>query len=148
MRWWAAIVMMVTLAAAAQEPPRPGYDAKLAGKLGADEHGMKMYALVMMRTGPRTDLTKEETERAFAGHMVNINRLAAAKQLAFAGPLARNERFRGIFILNVKTVADAEALIKTDPAVAAGALAYDTYLLYGSAALLEVNEIHSHITKD
>jgi uncharacterized NAD(P)/FAD-binding protein YdhS len=125
--------MAVVLDAAAQEPPRPAYDAKLARELGADEHGMKMYALVILRTGPRTDLAKEETERV---------------HLAFAGPLARNERFRGIFILNVKTVADAEALMRTDPAVATGALAFDTYLLYGSAALLEVNEIHSHITKD
>jgi uncharacterized protein len=148
MRWWVAIVMTLVLEAAAQEPPRSAYDAKLAHELGADEHGMKMYALVMLRTGPRTDLTKEENERVFAGHMANINQLAAAKQLAFAGPLARNERFRGIFILNVRTVADAETLLKTDPAVQAGALTYDTYLLYGSAALLEVNEIHAYISKD
>jgi uncharacterized protein YciI len=148
MKWWATIAMAVVLDAAAQEPPRPAYDTKLARELGADERGMKMYALVLLRTGPRTDLTKEEIERAFAGHMANINRLAAAKELAFAGPLERNERYRGIFILNVKTVADAEALVSTDPAVAAGLLAFDTYLLYGSAALLAVNEIHSSITKD
>jgi uncharacterized protein YciI len=108
---------------------------------------MRMYGLVLLRTGPRTDLPKEELERAFAGHMENIGRLARSGELAFAGPLARNERYRGIFVFNVKTAAEAEALLATDPAVKAGALAGDVYLLYGSAALQEVTAIHERIVK-
>jgi uncharacterized protein YciI len=147
-KWLASILVCSVALVAAGETQRPAYDAALAQQLGADEHGMKMYALVLLKSGPRADLPKDESDRAFAGHMANINRLAAAGKLVFAGPLAENERFRGIFILNAKTVAEAEALLATDPAVVAGALAGDIYGLYGSAALQEVDRIHRSISKD
>jgi len=128
--------------------PSLAYDAALAETLGADEHGMKMYALVLLKPGPRQDLAKEDRDRAFAGHMANINRLSGSGDLVFAGPLERNDRYRGIFVFNVKTSAEAEALLATDPAVQAGALAGDVYLLYGSAALQQVTSIHRSISKD
>lgn len=125
-----------------QAPAGAAYDEALAKRLGADERGMKMYALVMLRSGPKT-LSKADNDAAFAGHMKNIGRLADEGKLAFAGPLGKNERYRGIFVLNVATLAEAEALLATDPAVKAGALVGDTYLLYGSAALQEVARIHN-----
>jgi len=124
------------------------YDANLAQTLGADEHGMTMYALVLLKSGPRQDLTREDSDRVFAGHMANINRLAGSGDLVFAGPLAKNDRYRGIFILNVKTSAEAEALLATDPAVQAGLLASEIYLLYGSAALQQVTAIHHTLSQD
>lgn len=139
--------LLLGLGSPAAEPPKAGYDAELARKLGADERGMKMYALVLLKSGPRQDLSKAESDRAFEGHMANIGRLAASGDLVFAGPLEKNDRYRGIFIFNVKTREAAEALVATDPAVIAGALAGDVYLLYGSAALQEVNAIHRRISK-
>jgi len=50
-------------------------------------------------------------------------------------------------VFNVKTAAEAEALLASDPAVKAGALAGEIYLLYGSAALQEVTGIHRRIEK-
>lgn len=141
----AALLLAGLLGAGTAEAP--GYDAALAQRLGADARGMRMYALVLLRTGPRQDLPKAEVERAFAGHMENIGRLAATGDLAFAGPLARNERYRGIFVFNVKTSAEAERLLASDPAVQAGVLAGEVYLLYGSAALQEVTAIHRRIEK-
>lgn len=135
------------LGSQAAEPPKAGYDAELAHRLGGDDRGMKMYALVMLKSGPRQDLSKAESDRAFEGHMANIGRLAERGDLVFAEPLEKNERYRGIFIFNVKTREAAEALVATDPAVKAGALAGDVYLLYGSAALQEVNAIHRRISK-
>jgi uncharacterized protein len=149
MKWLLPLVLVLaTQVGGAQEPQRPAYDAALARKLGADEHGMKMYALVLLKSGPRSDLSKEETASAFTGHMANINRLAAGGQLVFAGPLETNERYRGIFVLNVATIEEANALLATDPAVKAGALAGDVYLLYGSAALQQVTALHHRISKD
>ncbi len=147
MRALTAALLAGTLAAGAAEAPAPSYDAALAQRLGADARGMRMYALVLLRSGPRQDLPKEEHDRAFAGHMENIGRLARSGELVFAGPLARNERYRGIFVFNVKTAAEAEALLASDPAVKAGALAGEVYLLYGSAALQEVTAIHRRIEK-
>jgi uncharacterized protein len=148
MRWFFPLVLVLAAQVGAGEPQRPTYDATLARKLGADEHGMKMYALVLLKSGPHGDLSKEETTRAFAGHMANIERLAASGQLVFAGPLEKNERYRGIFVFNVATIAEADALLATDPAVQAGALVGEVYLLYGSAALQQVTALHQRISRE
>jgi uncharacterized protein len=140
------LLVMATIAGA-QESGHPAYDAALARNLGADEHGMKMYALVLLKKGPHA-LSKEETSSVFGGHMANIKRLAAGGQLVFAGPLEENEHYRGIFVLNVATIEEANALLASDPAVRAGALVGEVYLLYGSAALQQVPALHSHISRD
>ncbi|MGF1924382.1 MAG: DUF6265 family protein, partial [Bacteroidia bacterium] len=44
---------------------------------------------------------------------------------------------RGIFILNVKTIDEAKAILATDPAVKAKLLAADLFNWNGSAALAE-----------
>jgi uncharacterized protein YciI len=148
MRLNAFLLIATAMLATAVASPSLAYDAVLAETLGADEHGMKMYALVLLKPGPRQDLTKEDRDRVFAGHMANINRLSGSGDLVFAGPLEKNDRYRGIFIFDVQTSAEAEALLATDPAVQAGALAGDVYLLYGSAALQQVASIHRNISKD
>ncbi len=144
-------VLLLTLAAAlvrADGPPAAPYDAALAVRLGADERGMKMYSLVMLSTGPRTDMPKADADKAFAEHLANMGRLAAAGKLVFAGPLAKNARYRGLFVFDVKTSAEARALLATDPAIKAGLLVGEVYGLYGSAALLEVNRIHATISRE
>jgi uncharacterized protein YciI len=135
-------------APAASPTPNPDYDPALAQRLGADAQGMKMYVLVLLKAGPKSDLPKEENDRAFAGHFANMKRLAELGKLSVAGPLGRNDRYRGIFIFNVPSVAEAETLLATDPAVAAGALAGELYPLYGSAALQEVVPIHKRLMKE
>lgn len=146
-----SLIGLALLSGSTQPPEaaaaKVSYDAALAEKLGADDHGMKMYALVMLKTGPRTDIPKEENDRLFAGHMSNMGRLAEQGDLVFAGPLEKNESFRGIFIFNVKSRPEAEALLATDPAVKGGALKGEIYMLYGSAALPELMGIHRRISK-
>ena len=124
------------------------YDADLAKRLGADERGMKMYVLVILKTGPKADFPKDERAKIFAGHMDNLKQLAREGKLVIAGPFEDNaQHYEGIFIFNVAKIADAAALLATDPAVAAGALAYDAFGWYGSAALQEVTAIHGRIEK-
>lgn len=144
--------LSLALSALGQDRPAPVssglYDAALAKRLGADERGMKSYVLVLLKTGPRADIPKEERDRLFAGHMTNMGRLAELGSLVVAGPMARNDRhYEGIFILNVKTITEAQALLATDPAVAGGALAFEAYGWYGSAALQETVNIHRRIDK-
>ena len=120
----------------------PNYDAALAEKLEADDYGMKSYVLVMLKTG---DVKPEETAagkaayaEAFKGHFENMGRMVAAEQLVVAGPFGKNEQgYRGLFILNVKTVDEANDILKTDPAFKAGYLGADIIPWYGSAALPE-----------
>ena len=130
------------------ERPNKNYDAELAKKLGVDDYGMKSYVMVILKTGPNdakiTD--KEERSKLFAGHFSNMGRLAKEGKLAFAGPLDGRPK-RGLFILAVKDLKEAEEMVKTDPTVKAGIFIYELTRLYGSAALMQVNEIHQKLKK-
>ena len=143
-----ALYVLTADGVSAQDTQQPAYDAALAARLGADERGMKRYVLVILTTGPKADLPKDEQAKLFKGHMANIGRLATEGKLIVAGPLMDNARhYEGIFIFNVKTLPEAEALLATDPAVAAGVLAFEAYGWYGSAALQETPAIHQRIDK-
>jgi uncharacterized protein YciI len=114
----------------------PKYDKALADSLGADEYGMKTYVLVILKTGTARIDDKKVSDSLFAGHMKNINLLAAEGKLTVAGPLQKNDRnYRGLFILNVKTIDEAKVLLQTDPTVKAGIFETELYGWYGSAAL-------------
>ena len=114
----------------------PAYYAALAKKLGADDYGMKNFVLVILKTGPNSTGDKVFIAECFRGHMNNINRLEKEGKLVVAGPLTKNEQhYRGIFILDVATIEEAEALLGSDPAVREKLLAADLYKWYGSAAL-------------
>lgn len=124
------------------------YDEKLATTLGADERGMKMYVFCILKTGSNTTATKEERSKYFEGHMANISRLAKEGKLAVAGPFEKNDRnYRGIFIFNVTTVEEAQALVETDPAVKANIFEAEMTPLYCTAALMEVAKTHEKLVK-
>ena len=65
-----------------------------------------------------------------------------------AGPFGKNDSgFRGLFIINVPTIAEANKLLETDPAIKANLLKAELYPWYGSAALPEYLEAHDKIWK-
>jgi uncharacterized protein YciI len=124
------------------------YDEILAKSLHADEYGMKKYVFCLLKSGTNTTASKEETQKLFEGHMANINRLAKEGKLAVAGPFMKNDRnYRGIYIFNVETIAEAEALVATDPEIKAKLLEAELTPWYCSAALQEVPQIHEKIAK-
>lgn len=126
----------------------PIYDSKLAESLGGDEYGMKMYILAILKTGTNKTEDKEKLNELFKGHMDNINRLAKDGKLIVAGPLKKNDKnYRGIFILNVKTTEEANALLLTDPAVKEKLFDVEIFEWYGSAALPEYLKSHEKIEK-
>jgi uncharacterized protein YciI len=131
------------------KPAAPAYDPELAKKLGADERGMKMYVMCILKTGPKdAEIKGKERADIFAGHFANIGRLADEGKLAVAGPFEKNDKaYRGLYIFNVPTIADAEKLVVLDPAVNAGIFVPDLTLWYGSAAMMGINDIHKRITK-
>ena len=116
----------------------PNYDEALAKKLGADDYGMKNYVFVILKTGENKTTDKEELNKLFRGHMKNIQRLADEGKLVVAGPFGENNKnWRGLFILNVKTLEEAAALVQTDPAIKADIFTVELVPWYGSAALPE-----------
>lgn len=145
----AAVLAAFSIIASAQQKvvSKPVYDAQLAKKLGADERGMKMYVLCILKTGPNDAALKgEERNTIFAGHFKNISDLADAGKLAVAGPFEANDRaYRGLYIFNVPTIKEAEDLVVLDPAIKAGVFVPELTLWYSSAALMATGEIHKKL---
>lgn len=124
------------------------YDEKLAKELHADEYGMKSYVLAILKTGTEKGFSKVKQDSVFAGHMINIGKLVENGKLVVAGPMGKNDKnYRGIFILDVPTIAEAEQLVGTDPAIQSRLLDVELFIWYGSAALKETLKIHSKIEK-
>ena len=104
--------------------------------------------MVILKTGSNTKENQQTTDSLFAGHMKNIGRLAAEGKLVVSGPIKKNEKnYRGIFIFNVQTTEEANALLETDPAVHAKLLDAELYQWYGSAALPAYLPYHERISK-
>jgi len=142
-----ALLLVLNVSVNAQTE-NPKYDKKLADSLGGDDYGMKPYVLVLLKTGSNKTTDKVIIDSLFKGHMANINRLVDAGLLTVAGPLQKNEKsYRGIFILNVKTLEEANKLLVTDPAVKEKLLDAELYVWYGSAALPLYLKSHELVEK-
>ena len=142
-----AALLLQPLAATAQAPAQPAYDAELAQRLGADDHGMRNYVLVILKTGPNKMPPGPERDAMFKGHFANMSRLAAEGKLALAGPFDGVDGWRGLFIFAVTDIAEAKALVATDPVVIKGEMVAEYHGYYGSAALMLVRDVHERISK-
>lgn len=141
------MICLLTVCTDAQTS-NPKYDSLLAKKLKADDYGMKAYVLVILKTGSNTTTDKKVTDSCFKGHMANIEHMVETGKLCVAGPLQKNEKsYRGIFILNVTSIAEAMELLKNDPAVTSNILEPELYNWYGSAALPEYLEASDKVWK-
>jgi uncharacterized protein YciI len=123
------------------------FDAALAKKVGADEHGMRAYVLAILKTGPNdAKVTGDARKELFKGHFANMSRLAAEGKLAVAGPFNDPAKvYRGLFIFAVATVDEAKALAESDPTVKSGVLVVEYIPWYGSASLMLSNEFHDKV---
>ncbi|MBC7936897.1 MAG: hypothetical protein H7Y86_16240 [Rhizobacter sp.] len=141
-------LVFTSFAGFAQENTKPGYDAALAKKLGADAYGMKQYVMVILVTGKAAIEDKALKDSLFAGHMKNIGRLAKEGKLVVAGPYGKNDlNYRGVFVFNTASVEETKAMVGTDPAVLAGIFDAIYIPWYCTAGLVEVNGIHEKVQK-
>lgn len=142
------VASLFLLGCTGRETVETGYDAELAASLGADDYGMKMYTLVILKTGPSQESDKQVLDSLFRGHMDNISKLAEEGKLIVAGPLGPNENaYRGIFIVNSVSAEEVNEMMQGDPAITSGVLAVENYSWYGSAALSHYLELHKRIEK-
>ncbi len=130
---------------AATEPN--GYNQALAEKLGADDYGMKTYVMAFLKAGPNRSTDSLEAAQLQRAHLDNIIRLAEQGTLVLAGPFMGDGEIRGIYVFDVESIAEAEELTSTDPAIQKGSLVMELRQWYGSAAIMEVNRIHEQIAR-
>lgn len=126
-------------------PSTSSFDAGLASKTGADEHGMR-HVLAILRTAPTRVPDGEKRDAMFVGHFANIERLAKEGKLALAGPFVKDaEGWRGLFVFAVESIDEAKALTATDPVIANGEMVAEYHAWYGSAAIMLIPELHQKL---
>lgn len=111
------------------------FDSLLAAQVDADEYGMGKYIMAFLKSGPNKSKDSTTAAELQAAHMANINRLADEGKLIVAGPFMDDSEFRGIYVFDVQTIAEAKALTETDPAIQAGTLVMELHPWYGAASL-------------
>jgi uncharacterized protein len=89
------------------------------------ENQIRQYWFVMLTKGNNRTQDSLTAAKIQEGHMANINRLYYEGKLKVAGPFGDDGNWSGIFIFDCTTKEEVESLLKTDPAIAAGRLAYD-----------------------
>lgn len=148
---WTALLLgswtFVVSAADAPPQPAPSFDKALAAELGADEHGMRRYVLVILTTGPNRKPDGPERDAMFKGHFANMQRLADEGKLALAGPLDGVQGRRGLFVFAVDSIEEAKALAATDPVLIEGEMVAEYHQFFSSAALMSVNATHARIAE-
>ncbi|WP_372013788.1 YciI family protein [Pseudoxanthomonas sp. 10H] len=143
-----AIPSLTALPAVAAATPvaAPAYDAALARRTGADEHGMRPYVLVVLKTGPRRMPDGEARNAMFAGHFANMERLAEQGKLVLAGPFMKDPAgWRGLFVFAVADLEEARRLTESDPVIVSGEMVAEYHPWYGSAANMLVPELHKQL---
>ncbi len=123
------------------------FDAELAKELNADNYGMKTYVMAFLKRGPNRSQDSITASNLQRSHLDNITKLANAGKLVLAGPFLDTGDLKGIYIFDVATIEEAKKLTESDPAIQQGSLIMELKLWYGSAALLQINEIHKKIAK-
>ena len=95
----------------------------------ANGETLKRYYFVMLVKGAKRDAIKDTTQinNIQAGHMANMEKLAAAGKLMVAGPFGDDGNWRGIFIFDCATQQEVERLLSTDPAIRSGRLDYEIH---------------------
>ena len=89
------------------------------------ENQIRQYWFAMLLKGNNRTQDSVTAAKIQEGHMANINKLYYEGKLKVAGPFGDNGNWLGIFIFDCKTKEEVEQLLKTDPAVSSGRLAYD-----------------------
>lgn len=142
------IASCVSPSANNNEDSTSAYDSLRAANVGADNYGMKTYVMAFLKRGSNPSIDSIEAIRLQSAHLANIGRLAEEGKLVLAGPFYGKDSLRGIYIFDTKSIDSAKAWTNSDPAIQQGSLEMELKLWYGSAALMEVNEIHKSITKE
>jgi uncharacterized protein YciI len=106
-----------------------------------EENGMQAYYIGFLSRGERwTSEQTEQTRALQAGHMQHIQDMAKSGKLLIAGPFMyeasdTDQNLRGIFIFDVATLEQAQALATEDPSVKAGRLKIEFRKWYGPVGL-------------
>jgi uncharacterized protein YciI len=92
------------------------------------EFNIKQYFFVMLVKGENANkIDSLQLNQLMIGHLNNIKKMAREGKLLIAGPFGDDGYWRGIFIFDAKSKEEVVELLKNDPAIQAGRLAYEIH---------------------
>jgi uncharacterized protein YciI len=101
--------------------------------IGPGGFEMTTYYVGFLHRGPKWSPERTpETEALQNAHLTNIQRMAQEGKLLVAGPFLDDGDLRGLYIFRVASMAEAESLAATDPAVRAGRLKLEFHPWYAA----------------
>ena len=115
--------------AAAQSGTKVAKDTTQKKSISPEEQ-IRKYYFVMLTRGTNRSHDSATAAKIQSGHIDNINRLYNEGKIKVAGPFGDNGNWRGIFIFDCPTQEEVESLLKTDPAISSGRLAYEVHPWY------------------
>ncbi|MCI0612721.1 YciI family protein [bacterium] len=80
------------------------------------------YYLGLLYKGPVRTQSADESAKIQSAHLQHLESLYKQGALLIAGPMGDDGDLRGIVVLKVKSLEEAQALVNNDPAVKAGRL--------------------------
>ncbi len=83
---------------------------------------MVTYYLGLLYKGSVRTQSADESAKIQSGHLQHLESLYKQGILLIAGPMGDDGDLRGIVVLKVKSLEEAQALVNKDPAVKAGRL--------------------------
>lgn len=114
------------------------------GKAEESEPGytMRTYYMGFLKRGPKwSPEATEENMRISEGHMAHIVRMAEEGKLILSGPFIhppdapQEGILAGIFLFDVETLEEAQALCDADPGVQSGRFVIELLQWYGPAGI-------------
>jgi uncharacterized protein YciI len=101
--------------------------------IGPGGYEMTTYYVGFLHRGPKWSPERTaETEALQNAHLANIQKMAQEGKLLVAGPFLDDGDLRGLYIFRVASMAEAESLASTDPAVRAGRLSLEFHPWYAA----------------
>jgi uncharacterized protein YciI len=91
------------------------------------EQQIRQYWFVMLLRGNNRTQDSVTAAKIQEQHLANITGLYNEGKIKVAGPFGDDDNWRGIFIFDCATKEETEKLLNTDPAIAAGRLAYEIH---------------------
>jgi uncharacterized protein YciI len=85
------------------------------------------YYLGLLYKGDSRDQSPEESEKIQTAHLQHLESLFKKGILLIAGPMGDDGDLRGIVVLKVGSIEEAQAFVNADPAVKAGRLRHELH---------------------